>query len=102
MDKDGIRLVRLIMIGKCEECGKAHISRFPFQLAYCYCQGNPVEVRLEPALILRPRFQRKLEKALQLSGVAVEELTDGPLKEISTMVLRGLAVERDRGSTRDL
>ena len=83
-------MAKLVMIGKCPNCGKVVQSRFPFEIGECKCENPPIQVPLEPALILPPRYMKKIEKVSELSEVPVEELVDALLKEISEAVLRGL------------
>lgn len=85
-------MAKLIMVGTCPECGATVTSRYPFMIGECLCKGNPIEVPLEPALVLAPRHMKKIEKVSELSEVSVEELMDALLKEVREAVLRGLKV----------
>ena len=86
-------MAKLIMVGTCPECGATITSRYPFMIGECNCKGNPIEVPLEPALILAPRYMKRIQRVSELSGVPVDKLADALLKEASEAVLRGLKVE---------
>lgn len=86
-------MVKLLMVGECPSCGKTVTSRYPFMIGECKCENPPVAVPLELALILPPRYMKKLEKVSELSEVPVEELTDALLKAVSEAVLRGLKAQ---------
>ena len=87
-------MAKLIMVGTCPNCGAQVVSRYPFEIGECKCENPHVQVTLEPALLLPPRYRRKLEQASKHSGIPMERLLDALLKEASAQLLRGLTVER--------
>lgn len=87
-------MAKIVMVGTCSNCGATVTSRYPFLIGECLCRGNPVEVPLEPALVLAPRHMKKIEKVSELSGIPVEKLTEALLKEITEAVLKGLDVKK--------
>ena len=87
-------MAKLVMVGTCPECGATVTSRYPFMIGECLCKGNPVEVPLEPTLVLAPRHMRKLEVVSKHSGIPLDKLADALLKEISEAVMKGLKVGR--------
>ena len=87
-------MVKLIMVGTCSECGKTVTSRYPFMIGECPCKNPPVDVLLEPALILAPRHMKKIQRVSEVSGIPVEKLTEALLKEITGAVLKGLDVKK--------
>ena len=86
-------MVRLVKIGKCGNCGKEFVRPPSCTHAACNCENPPVEVPLEMALILPPRYMKKIEKVSELSDVPVEKLMDALLKEISKAVMKGLKAQ---------
>lgn len=83
------------MVGTCPECGAQVVSRYPFEIGICHCRGNPIQVPLQLAIIPAPKIQKAIQKVSDVSGVAVEDLTDTLLKEASKAVMRGLRVHNN-------
>lgn len=86
-------MARLVAVGKCEACGAEFVRPASCSHAACNCQ-SAVAVPLELAIILPPRYMKKLEIASQHSDIPIDKLTDALLKEASKAVMRGLEVEQ--------
>ena len=87
-------MAKLVAVGKCASCGKEFVRPSSCTHAVCDCK-SAVAVPLELAIILPPRYLKKLEIVSKHSGVAVEDLTEALLKTISKATLRGLAVTQN-------
>ena len=83
-------MARIIMVGECPSCGTKVVSRYPFEIGICKCENPHVEVPLELAIILPPRYLRKIERVSKYSGVPVEKLVEALLEETAEAVKRGL------------
>lgn len=81
--------IRYVAYGRCPECGKEVIREPECTLAMCTCKNNPVEVPLQPTVLLRDPTLKRFEKTADLLGVSLEKLVNGILEVGCKMVKEG-------------
>lgn len=82
-------MAKLIMVGECPNCGALITSRYPFEIGICRCSNPAVQVPLQLAIVMPPRFQKAIEVVEKHSGITGEKLLTELLHELSEALVRG-------------
>ena len=67
-------MAKLVMLGRCPNCKRTVISRFPFEIGRCPDCNPSVEVPLKLAILPSKRHVEKLEEIAKFRDVSVKRL----------------------------